>query len=106
MKEVKLNKDGSPRKQWTAKNPRKKPTRTVYNEIHVSLSDEVYAFIESYCGRKKVGHLVRKLLTEFMQVQKTLVANPQLPVLSREERFNTVNKLLDVYILPGDKEVM
>jgi hypothetical protein len=81
---ITLNKDGTPRKPWTAKNPRKKVARQTYNEIHVSLSDEVYAFIESYCGRKKVGHLVRKLLAEFMMAQKALTL-PQTPP-TKEER--------------------
>jgi len=96
---ITLNKDGTPRKPWTAKNPRKKVARQTYNEIHVSLSDEVYAFIESYCGRKKVGHLVRKLLAEFMQAQKALTL-PQTPP-TKEERLDAVNKLLNMYILPG-----
>jgi len=67
QKVIKLNKDGTPRKPWTPKNPRKKVAKEKYHSTHISLTDEQAEYLKENCGgTKKAGRLFRELLKIYM----------------------------------------
>lgn len=95
MEKITYNKDGTPRKKWTQKNPRKNPAKSKYYSIRVSLKKEDFDYVLDEVGEGKAPALFRSLLDQYKKSKE---------ISCTETKEELISRLLDHYTLPGADE--